>query len=149
MKKTFITSKGSIELDRNVLFIRTRKFYFHETGFARIIWALLPLVFLILVLCLEHDPFKFYVRVVFFAIWTIDKMPLLYRLVLKTSFSNRIPVERIESVEIEEDRNGLEVHLLLRLKNNRVRRIAFRKLEKQYEELLESISLQPSNMGIA
>ena len=149
MKKTFITSKGSVEIERNVLFIKNRKFNFHETGFARIIWALLPPACLILILFFFEDAFKYYVRVVFFGIWTIDRIPSIYTLLLKTSFRKRIPLEQIESVNIVEDKNGLEVHLLLLLKNKRIRSIPFRKLEKQYEEFLENISLQPSNMSIA
>lgn len=138
-----------MELDRNVLFIKNRKFIFHETAFARIAWALLPLILLVLIFFFYTNPFQFYVRVVLYTTWTILMLPALYEVLLKTSFRKRIPVEKIESVEVKEDRNGLEVHLLLHLKNKRVRSIAFRKLEKQYEELIETISLQPSNMGIA
>ena len=149
MKKTFITSKGIIEIERNVLFIKNRKFIFHETGFARIIWALLPPAYLVLILFFYEDAFKYYLRVVIFGIWTIDQIPSIYTLLLKTSFRKRIPVELIDSVNIIEDKNGLEVHLLLHLKNKRTRSIPFRKLEKQYEELLENISLQPSNISTA
>ena len=149
MKKTFITSNGSIELERNILFIKNRKFIFYETGFARIAWSLLPPVLLVLVFFTLTDPFRLFMQVVFFGLLTLDRIPTIYNLLFITSFSKRIPVEKIESVDAIEDKNRLEVQLLLHLKNKRVRTIPFRKLEKQYEELIETISLQPSNMGIA
>ncbi len=149
MKKKFITSKGSIELEYNVLFIKNRKVYFQETGFARITWNGLPVVLLILVFFMSYEPFRFYTHLVLYGIWTIDRLPSLYKLIFKTSFSKRIPLENIAAVEVKEDANGLETQVLLFLKNKRVRTVTFRKLENQYEAFLSNLPLQSSIVGLA
>jgi hypothetical protein len=149
VKKKFITSKGSIELEYNVLFIKNRKVYFQETGFARITWNGLPVVLLILVFFMSYEPFRFYTHLVLYGIWTIDRLPSLYKLIFKTSFSKRIPLENIAAVEVKEDANGLETQVLLFLKNKRVRTVTFRKLENQYEAFLSNLPLQSSIVGLA
>lgn len=149
MKKVFVSSRGSVEIERDILFIKNKKSYFFETGFAKILWSFLPVVGLIIVFFMEYDPFRFFMRIVLFGLWTIDRIPTLYRLIFKTSFSKRIPLKNIVSVETKEDVSGLEVDVLLHLGNNRVRVIPFRKLEKQYEELLSVLPVQSSMVGIA
>ena len=121
MKNNYITSRGFLEINNHVIFIKNRKYVFYETGFARIVWALLPPACLILVLFFIKDPFKFYVRTVIFGIWTVERIPSIYRLLIKTSFSKRIPVENIVSAETTDDKNELETHVLLHLKNKRTR----------------------------
>jgi hypothetical protein len=149
LKKIFTTSRGSVELEERALFIKDRKYFFQETGFARILWNALPLILLISLLFLDYDPFRFFVRTVLYLIWTIDRLPTLYRLVIKTSFSKRIPLDNIVSTEIREDANDLETHVLLHLKNNRTRTITFRKLEKQYEAFLEDLPVTSKATGLA
>jgi hypothetical protein len=86
---------------------------------------------------------------VLYLIWTIDRFPTLYKLLVKTSFSKRIPLQNIDSVILKEDENGLETQVILQLKNNRNRTIPFRKLEKQYEDFLEAIPATNKIAGIA
>ncbi len=136
-------------MEYNVLFIKNRKVYFQETGFARITWNGLPVVLLILVFFMSYEPFRFYTHLVLYGIWTIDRLPSLYKLIFKTSFSKRIPLENIAAVEVKEDANGLETQVLLFLKNKRVRTVTFRKLENQYEAFLSNLPLQSSIVGLA
>lgn len=149
MKKGFVSSRGSVEVERDILFIKNKKSYFFETGFAKIAYSLIPPIGLFIVFFMDYDPFRFFMRVLLFGIWTLDRIPSLYRLIFKTSFSKRIPLQNIVSAETKEDIHGLEVDVLLHLRNNRVRVIPFRKLEKQYEELLSVLPVSSSMVGIA
>ena len=149
MTKKFITSKGSIELVNDLLFIKISKHYFFETGFARIAGGLIPLILLATVFWVNDDPFKIFIRTTLYLIWTIDRLPTLYRNVFKTSFSKRIPLTNILSADIKEDPNELEVHVLLNLRNNRVRTITFRKLEKEYEAFLSNLPVPTTIVSIA
>jgi hypothetical protein len=149
MKKVFITVNGSVEIERNIIFIKIKKSHFFETGFARIAFALLPVIGLLIVLIWEHDPFKFFRRTVMFGLWTIVRIPFLYKALIKTSYSKRIPLEKITSAEIEEDPNGLETKVLLYLTNNRVRKIVFRTMEKQYDDFLAELKIPNPNLSIA
>jgi hypothetical protein len=141
MKEKFITSKGSIELYNNIIFIKNRKTNFYETGFARIAWAFLPAVCLILVIIFSDSPFQLFIRIVLFGILTVERIPTLYQLIIKTSYSNRIGLEQIASVEAIDDKNGLETVVLINLKNKRTRSVPFRKLEKQYELFFNALSV--------
>jgi hypothetical protein len=59
---------------------------------------------------------------------------------IKRSFANRIPLNRIKSFEIKPDEIGLETFVILHLKSGRYKKIIFRTLKKQYEPFTELVS---------
>ncbi|HEV7330075.1 MAG TPA: hypothetical protein VGN63_03460 [Flavisolibacter sp.] len=87
----------------------------------------------------SEGPF-FYVGIIIWSLFLIDRLPRMFDLLFKRSYANRIPIQSILSFDHEEDRNGLEAIVRLHLSNGRYRRLRFRKLEHQLELFTEQLS---------
>jgi hypothetical protein len=61
-------------------------------------------------------------------------------IVAKRDYANRIPLQHIVHYSTKDHLSGLEVDVILQLKNGRYRKIAFRKLEHQHESFIELLS---------
>jgi hypothetical protein len=143
MQQAFITSTGKVYLENEILFIRKLK---PSLTFSQVATVAFP-VFIILrfiMYVFENNTLERNVGLVVLGFLSLFYgMELGYKLfkaVWTRSFSNRIALQQIQSFRTEDDANGLEVHLFLRLRSGRERKITFRKLEKQYEELILILS---------
>jgi hypothetical protein len=139
MKQKFITAKGRVEVERDILFVKTVKFYFFESTFALVLFAVLPLLILPLMIAAYDEP-KDFIRILLWGILTINSLPEVYRIAFKKSFATRIPINHVLSFEVRPDMNGLETHVVLRLHSGRERKLTFRTLEKQHEMFTEFLS---------
>ncbi|RYZ59112.1 MAG: hypothetical protein EOO14_08820 [Chitinophagaceae bacterium] len=143
MQQTFVFSHGKVVLENGILYIRKTK---PSYTLSEALLAILPFTFAArFVLYLEdEDSSKRNAGLVITGFLVVSYLLLnittYYTLLFKRSFSNRIPVKNINASRVEEDNNGLEVHFFLQLKSGRERKITFRKLEKQYEELAVALS---------
>ncbi|MDQ3278948.1 MAG: hypothetical protein M3Q06_11520 [Bacteroidota bacterium] len=139
MQQEFISSYGKVVLENRVLFVRKLK---PSLTFSEGSWVLFR-VFIVarfVIYLFEDDSPKRNASLVVLGLLSLfygfELGSKLYKMLTKQSFANRIPLQKIKSYRLEEDTNGLEVHLFLQLHTGRERKIAFRKLEKQHEELM-------------
>ncbi|NTS43398.1 hypothetical protein HRG84_21140 [Flavisolibacter sp. BT320] len=143
MREEFFYSYGKVVLENGILHIRKVK---PSYSVSEALVAIFPLTFAIrfvIYLFDEVSPRRNMGLVItgfLVFLYMLLNLSTYYKFIFKRSFANRIPVQAIESCRVEEDNNGLEVHLLLHLKSGRERKVTFRKLEKQYEELAVSLS---------
>lgn len=139
MKQEFITSLGKVEKIRDVLFIKNLDFHFHHTLLYELF---LPLgwIFLTVIRTLTAENNLDYIQALITSILSILHGFPLYDVVFKRSFSNRIPLNRINSTEIKKGPSGLETLVILHLQSGRYKKIRFRTMEMQHEAFLESIS---------
>ncbi len=140
MKQEFVTSKGKVLIERNILFYKIYKWNFTDTLLWKYLLAFGPILLFLIILFEENVPKK-YLHIITVLIIVFNYFHHLYDVVIKLSFSNRIPLERIVSFEVKEDVYGLEKNVNLKLKSGRIRIIPFRTLEKQYEPFIEFLSL--------
>ena len=130
MRRDYITSTGIITIEDNVIYIRRKT---GHVNYKLLIEFLVPAIFIswfVMNLLYEPLPGKTTILVLYGFASLLSLAPLFYTL-YRRSFSNRIPIKKIQSYKIEEDTNGLEVHLILKLSYGRERIITFRKLENQ------------------
>lgn len=138
MQQTFVFSNGKVVLENGIMYIRKTK---PALTVSEALHAILPFTFaarFVLYLFQDESPKRNSGLVLFgfmFVIYLLLNFVTYYNFLFKRSFANRIPIQNIQSSRLEEDTNQLEVHLFLRLTSGRERKISFRKLEKQYEEL--------------
>lgn len=130
MKQEFVTTTGIAVIENNTLYIRRKTGSNYKTLF-RIVVSLLFIYRVLLEIEKEPSPKRSIGIFVYSVATLIWLAPLIYDLLTKT-LSNRILLTKIESYKIEEDVNGLEVHLILQL-SFRKKIITFRKLENQLE----------------
>jgi hypothetical protein len=146
MKQEFITSRGKLIIERNIIFNRVKKVHLSESIAYKLFLAFVPPIVFILTLFFEDLGPKKYIHLVMWGIFIFINFHHLIDVLIKLSFSNRIPINSIQSFEIKEDDLGLETFVHLRLKSGRTRKIVFRTLEMEYEPftaLLSQHSVQP------
>jgi hypothetical protein len=148
MKTAFITVRGRINLERNILFIRTSNLQLSETVAFKFFLAFAPLLVLLLILFEENGPKK-YVQVLMWSFLVVAKINYLYDVLFRLSFSNRIPLSNIVSYDLKDDPNGLETIVTLQLKSGRKRILVFRTLEGEYEPFLETIAQHSGTLQTA
>ena len=141
MKQEFVTSKGKVIFERNVLFFRYMKLYFSETVLYKFIFGVLPFIALILFIVFFDEPSDI-IRVLMWFFFMASNYNHLLDILYRLSFSNRIMVSKIVDVKMEPAENGLETNVILLLKSKRKRIIPFRTLEKQHESFFEFITQQ-------
>lgn len=149
MQQEFITSRGKVVIERNILYINHVKadpvFSFNIfQGMLLCAWLLFEVTGLndgVLSL-----PSGIAGTLLFFNIFNI--VPF-YKFLFKKCLSNRIPLHRIISYEIKEDYFGLENEIILHLRSGRYKSIAFRKLEKEDVRFLEIISQNIAQLQLA
>lgn len=152
MQQEFISSYGKVILENNVLFIRKRKPSLTFSEVARVLFPVILITRFVLYFFEEDSP-KQSVGLVIFGVlslfYGLELGHKLYRILIRQSFANRIPLHKIKSHRLEEDANGLDMHLFLQLRSGRERKISFRKLEKQYEGLLSILAQNESVTNFA
>jgi hypothetical protein len=111
---------------------------FSKTALAQVGFEACFLI-LFIVQFLVYEGARRYVGIVLWGALLLGHLPTLYDLVIKRSFATRIPLNKIKSVRIEEDNHGLHTHIILYLENSSYVKIPFRKLENQYQPLVEAI----------
>lgn len=139
MKQSFVTVYGKAIIENNTLFIRLTDVPFSRSTFA----AILREVVFVLVFILQffrEDEIKQKIGIVVWGLLMIFELPKIYELVFKRSYSNRIPIQNIQSFKSHDHINGLETIVTLYLKSGRQRVIPFRKLENQTGPFLEMLS---------
>lgn len=139
MKQEFVALYGKIILEKERLYFRFMYLPFHKTAFARIALELLYVLAFSLSFFMDEGP-KRNMRLVMWGFLLLTRLPNLYDVFFKKSFSNRIHLNRIKSVSISDDHHGLQTYVTLRLVNGRYKKIAFRKLENQHEAFVETVS---------
>jgi hypothetical protein len=139
MKPKFVTDRGRVEIERNVLFIKTVKFSFWDSAFMACLRGFGPVI-IFTILLLSADDARSYTRTVLWSVLAIGSLPDAYRILFKKSFANRIPLANIRSWSVRPDMNGLETHVVLELQSGRTRTITFRTLEKEFAAFTEFLS---------
>lgn len=139
MIQEFITAKGKIIKERDVLFIKNLNWKFHDS----LVYELLISVLFLIVavwrfMDIERDWDLF--RACLFSIIALSFAYPLYDVVFRRSLSKRIPLQKIKSFEIKDGESQLEKAVILHLKSGRYKKILFRKLENQYEPFTELVS---------
>lgn len=140
MAQEFISVRGKVVIERDILFIRTFTLpSFPETVLFEILVGIIALVLFISSFFIQDDGTRFLRIIISIVILTPRILPL-YDILFKRSLATRIPLRRIKSYELKENANGLESTLILYLRSGRYKPILFRSLEKQYEPLASLIS---------
>jgi hypothetical protein len=148
MKQEFTTVKGKIIIENNVLYIRTLDLDTYAFVFTFLLPIAIPVFYITWLLNFQDNP-KNYISVIFWGLVALMQLPRLYNIIIRKSYSNRIPLNHIVSYEIKPDDLGLETVVYLKLKSGRYRRLSFRNLEKQFEPLLEIISARLTQAMLA
>ncbi len=136
MNEEFITTNGRVIFERKVLFIKTAKMRFSDSGLGQWLWALLP-VGVITASFFKEDEVRKWASILIATVIFSKNFVLLKHLIVKKSFASRIPLKRVVFFQLEPDATGLETKVHLTLSSGRVRTISFRTLEKQYEPFTE------------
>lgn len=140
MKQEFITSRGKAILENNSLFLKNYKIDFRQTIAGQIWFPLVLIAAGVLKFIRPTSPVDYYIGTFWILFFLIFQSGKFYNVVVRKSFSSRIPLNRIVSFKIEADEFELETEVILQLKNGRYRSIAFRTMEKQYEDFIEALS---------
>jgi hypothetical protein len=143
MKQEFVTVYGKVIIEKDKLFIRSFEVPFSRTPFAQVGFEVSFLLVLVLQFFTSDGPGR-YVGIIVWGLVLLVRLPNLYDVVFKRSYASRIALSKIKSVKTEEDTHGLETYVILNLHNGRYRKIIFRRLENQYESLVEAISQHTS-----
>jgi len=136
MRQEFVTTTGIAVVENNILYVKRKTGSNYKTLF-RIVVSLLFIYRVLLEIEKEPSPKRSIGIFVYSVATLIWLTPLIYDLFTK-SLSNRILLTKIESYKIEEDVNGLEVHLILQ-HSFRKKIITFRKLENQLEPFIAAL----------
>ncbi len=139
MKKEFVTLYGKAIIERDILYFKSMYLPFSKTAFARIGFEF-AFIILFLLQFFRDPGFKMYVGILMCGILFLFRIPILFDVLFKRSYASRIPLQKIKSVTIIDDNFGLLILATLHLTNGRYKKIAFRKLENQYEPFAEFIS---------
>ncbi len=147
MAQEFISVHGKLMIEREKLFIRTLLMpSFTETIFFIAVGFLSISLFLARFFAeSDWDLFK---SIVIALVIVLPRISVLYDVLMKRSFSYRIPLSKIKSYEALPDNLGLETILKLHLSSGRYRSIRFRTLEKQIEPLTEAIEKHQSQLQL-
>jgi hypothetical protein len=135
----YVTTYGKVILERDVLYLRSMYLPYSKSGFARISFALIWVVAFLIQFAFPGGLEK-YVRIIFWSILLLLRMPDIYDILFRRSYAARIPLNRIASFSVHEDHFGYRTIVRLDLKNGRYRKIIFRKLEHQAESFTEKIA---------
>ncbi|HZI00929.1 MAG TPA: hypothetical protein VEX63_07255 [Flavisolibacter sp.] len=139
MKPGFVTVYGKVMIENNSLFIRNVDVPFSRTAFAKILKEL-GVIAIFIMQFFRGEELRYYAGILLWGLILLYHIPEIYDLIIKRSYSNRIPLSQITGYDTKDQLNGLDVHVILRLKNGRYRTIVFRKLEQQYESFTELLS---------
>ena len=145
MNQEFITAYGKVIEERSILHIRTLKMQFSNSALGLWLWASLPPLAIVINI-FEPDPFKRFVRVTLFSIMFFNNIKLFYELLVKRTFTTRIPLSKVRRYEVLEDENKLEVHVKIFLASGRFRKITFRVHENgfaPFTQMLDNAIGQP------
>lgn len=139
MKQEFVTSTGTVIVERDVLYVRKKLDVIPRKMVLRNIFALCFLIRFIAAFS-EEPVSKRNFEIFLYGVGTVILLgPIVYDLVTK-SYAKRIPLRQIEFYRTEEDINGLETHVHLTLPLGRTRTFSFRKLENQLGPFLETLA---------
>ena len=144
----FVTLYGKVVIERNVLFIRNFDVPFTRTNLFRIVYELCFIGVFIMSFFIENAPKK-YLHLLAWGILLLSRVTQLYDILFSRSYSNRIPLSRINSVTTSADNSGHHTFVHLHLKNGRYRVIPFRTLEKQHETFIEAITSELATTQLA
>lgn len=140
MDQEFITSRGKAILGNKRLLIQNSKVDIRETVVGQITMPIVVLTLAFVSFFKPSKAFGYIATTVFIVLFFSSHFKQLYTVLFKRSYSDYIPIIRINSFELKPDEFGLETEVRLHLKNGRYRSIVFRKLEKQYEPFIELLS---------
>jgi len=138
MSQNFITTNGSVVIERNILFVKTAKLNFAQSAVGQWLWALVPMVSIAISLSKESQTAKWASVLVSILVFS-KNLQLLKKLVFDKSFASRIPVQNILSFTTEDDSRGLETLVHLKLSSGRTRTVSFRTIEQQFEPFLQHL----------
>jgi hypothetical protein len=139
MKPGFVTVYGKVIIENNSLFIRHVDVPFSRSAFVQILKELMVVALFFRQLFRDEEAVR-YVGLILWGVVLLFHTPEIYDLIVKRSYANRIPLSKITGYDTKDQINGLDVHVILKLKNGRYRTIIFRKLENQYESFTEMLS---------
>lgn len=139
MKQEYLTSRGKLIVERDVLYIRNLKSSIGDTILGLTFYPLIALILSVLRFVSAEDNMDYFVGLIWGIIFLANGYSI-YDVLFRRSFSKRIPVQRIKSFELKPDQFGLETELIMHLKNGRYRSVFFRTMENQYKPLAEYLS---------
>lgn len=139
MDKELITSGGKIIFNDKRLLIQNLKFDFRQTAIGEMTRPMMILTTAIVSFLLPGKAYGYLATVIVLALFFSSSFRQLYIVLFKKSYSNYIPINRVNSFELKPDEFGLETEVRLHLRNGRYRSIIFRTLEKQYEPFTEQL----------
>ena len=138
VKAKFPTVYGLVVVENDTLFLRSFYLPFSRTTFARIGYELLWIA--AFVFQFFRDEPKKYVGIVVWAVLVLLRLPNVYDVLFKRSYTIRIPLQQIREFTMEDDRHGYQTAVKLLLKNGRYRKLIFRKLENRAEAFADLLS---------
>ena len=145
MRQEYVTSHGAIILENNIIHIRKKIKGIQYRVFFEIFIPVFFIARFVLKLMEDPSPSR-HVGIILLGFLSLLSLgPLLYNL-FRRSYANRIEIRNIQSYKTEDDGNGLEVHLILRLSSGRERIISFRKRENQLESFIAALNYYEISM---
>ena len=139
MKQGFVTVYGKLIIENNILFIRNVEVPFSRSIYARDLKEVF-IVTAFIVQFYRDDEIRSLIGLILWGLVLLYHLPEMWDLVAKRDYANRIPLHQIMHYDTKDHLNGLEVDVILQLKNGRYRKIPFRKLEHQHESFIELLS---------
>jgi hypothetical protein len=139
MKQGFVTVYGKLIIENNTLFIRNVVVPFSRSIYARVLKEIFIVAAFIMQFYRE-DEIRSLIGLILWGFILLYHIPEIWDLVAKRDYANRIPLQHIVHYSTKDHLSGLEVDVILQLKNGRYRKIAFRKLEHQHESFIELLS---------
>ena len=144
----FTTVHGRVLVESEMLYIKNLRFSWRDSLFGKLLLPMALLTVALTKFVYADVPFDYFLASVWLVLF-LTHSTTLYTVLVLQSFSSDIPLNRIRSASLRmPSTNSLEIELRLHLKNGRYRIIRFRRLEKQWEGFLQSLSLPDTNHSI-
>jgi len=143
MKHEFITSRGRLTIERDIIYIQNQKISFNDTMLGIMLYPLAILALFFLKINFVEGSFDLLIGFIWGFVFLglfFGKIYISFDLIFKRSLADRISLSRIKSFETKPDATGMETDVIFHLKNGRYRKIPFRTLEKQFEPFLDLVS---------
>lgn len=142
MKQEFITLHGKISFQDNSLIIRDFYSRVNERLIGKLIFSVLPWIYLLLLLFKGLNDPASKTQFVVWSVLCLLSMVYSYELLFLESYSKRISMDRIQSYGLKPDRPGYITYVVLKLKSGKKRFIGFRTSELEHEAFAQFLQAQ-------
>ena len=134
MKKEFVTVRGKVFIENDLLTISNKKLKENKDMY----WMGFNAIFAMHIIDKDSKA-----KPLAYAILGILAFLIIIALIeffFINSWKNKIPLSSIQSVKVEDDRIGLETLVILKLRSGKRKEITFRTLENQFEPFVDLVS---------